>query len=311
MPSGSTTVTPITRSRIVPKRCAQRAGEVVEQALADRRVAGRIEREPLPVRARAPPASAESRSPASTMHVRSPGSCSRIRRSEAVCKPGLLERMGAVRARHLAAEPRRREELARDSRGRRDRRRGAAAASRARSSSPNISGIAHALSVPTPCSPVIEPPASTHASRIASRAPPRARPRRRRGRRRARADAGCRRRRGRRCRRAGRARCESSSIRRSTLGQLRARHDAVLHVVVRADPAHRGERRLAAAPDRCAVRRVGRDADLARAVRSADRLDAREILLDLRDRAVELDDQHGAAAVGIVRARPRPRPPRS
>ena len=35
-----------------------------------------------------------------------------------------------------------------------------------RSSSLNISGIAHALSVPTPCSPVIEPPASMQASRI-------------------------------------------------------------------------------------------------------------------------------------------------
>ena len=33
------------------------------------------------------------------------------------------------------------------------------------------------------------------------------------------------------------------------LGQLRPRHDAVLDVVARGDPAHRGERRLAAAPD--------------------------------------------------------------
>ena len=32
-------------------------------------------------------------------------------------------------------------------------------------------------------------------------------------------------------------------------GQLRARHDAVLHVVVRRHAAHRGERRLAALPD--------------------------------------------------------------
>src|SRR5439155_24252960 len=35
-----------------------------------------------------------------------------------------------------------------------------------RSASPNISGIEQALSEPTPCSPVIDPPASMQATRI-------------------------------------------------------------------------------------------------------------------------------------------------
>ena len=81
-------------------------------------------------------------------------------------------------------------------------------------------------------------------------------------------------------------------------GQLRARHDAVLDVVVGADAAHRGEGGLASAPDARAVVGVGGDADLARAVLAAHSSTAREILLDLRGRAVELDDQHGAAPVG-------------
>ena len=67
------------------------------------------------------------------------------------------------------------------------------------------------------------------------------------------------------------------------LGQLRARHDAVLHVVVRADAAHRRERGLAPAPHRLPVERIGRDAYLPRLVRAADRLDLLEVLLHLLD----------------------------
>ncbi len=42
-------------------------------------------------------------------------------------------------------------------------------------------------------------------------------------------------------------------------GQLRPRHDAVLHVVVRRDPSHRGKRRLASFPDPLALALVARD----------------------------------------------------
>src|SRR5690348_13716461 len=57
--------------------------------------------------------SAASRSPPPTTQVRSPGSYSRMRASsEPLCKSRLLERMGAVRTGHLAAEARRGEDLA-------------------------------------------------------------------------------------------------------------------------------------------------------------------------------------------------------
>ena len=171
--------------------------------------------------------------PASTTAVKSPGSCSstwfsrsvesttspssrsidtarRVRTSAASAAvrraqrrsatPGPLQRVRAVRARHLAAEPRRRENLPRVRDPVRIERR-AEARIAARSSAPNSFGIEHALSTPTPCSPVSEPPASMHTSRIAvasclgplglAREPRR---------RRARAGGGCRRRHGRRWR---------------------------------------------------------------------------------------------------------------
>ena len=59
------------------------------------------------------------------------------------------------------------------------------------------------------------------------------------------------------------------------LGQLRAGYDAVLDVVVVADPAHRGERRLAPLPEERALGVVGRDPDLDRPALAADPLDAR------------------------------------
>ena len=88
-------------------------------------------------------------------------------------------------------------------RARPGRTRAAAARTTSRSRSENIRGIEHALSIPTPCSPVSEPPASRQASRIASASSAPA-PSRRPPRRRGRAGGGCRRPRGRRCRRAGR-----------------------------------------------------------------------------------------------------------
>ena len=119
-----------------------------------------------------------------------------------------------------------------DSRARRDRTRAAAAASPRGRPRRRAAASSTPCRRPTPCSPVIEPPASTHATRIASASC--ARPlglARRRARRRGRAGEGCRRRRGRRCRRAGRARASSSRDPAQHLGQLRARHDAVLDVV--------------------------------------------------------------------------------
>ena len=247
----------------MPEAVPQRAGEIVEEALA--RASGRrAGRARIAARARraapaAPTAAARRRRCRSGRRARA----RRCRGSEALGNARQLEWVRAIRAR----APRRRAAASGracpGSRGPPGRTRCAAASSPSRSASLNISGIAHALSVPTPCSPVIEPPASTHASRIwlassSARVGLAFDPRRRR----ARADAGCRRRHGRRCRRAARARCESSSIRRSTSRRARARDDAVLHVVVRADAAHRGERRLPSAPDRRPVGRVGGDADL-------------------------------------------------
>ena len=121
------------------------------------------------------PRSAESRMPPSTMHVRSPGSCSRM----PSLRTALQGRPSRAGARGTGPAPRRTAAASgracpgfaspRGSKARRSR------CIAARSSSPNISGIAHALSVPTPCSPVIEPPASTQASRILlGELPPRA-----------------------------------------------------------------------------------------------------------------------------------------
>ena len=95
-----------------PEPVAERPGEVVEQALGERRVARRIEREPLSVRRERARGAPRAGCPPSTMQVRSPGSCSRIAQKRS-CKPGLLERVHPVGPRHLAAQARRREELAR------------------------------------------------------------------------------------------------------------------------------------------------------------------------------------------------------
>ncbi len=207
--------------------------------------------------------------------------------------------MGAVGAGDLAAQPRRREAPCRGSTspfGSNARRSGCIVS---RSSSPNISGIEHALSVPTPCSPVSEPPASMHASRISLGellGPLRLA--------------------------LDRAVVEDERVEVAVagvedvadpeavlgrelvdppqhLGQLRARHDAVLDVVVGADPAHRGEGGLAPAPDRARARprprRCGaRSAPFARQISST----AARSSSTCGGDAVELDDQHRAAPGG-------------
>ena len=84
------------------------------------------------------------------------------------------------------------------------------------------------------------------------------------------------------------------------LGQRGARDDAVLDDVVGADPPDRGERGLAALPDQRAVGRVGGEPLLEGAVLVAQPLDLGVLLLDLDRSTVELDDEHGAGAVGVV-----------
>ena len=68
------------------------------------------------------------------------------------------------------------------------------------------------------------------------------------------------------------------------LGQRGARDDAVLDDVVGADPAHRGERGLAALPDQRAVGGVGGQALLEGAVLAAQPLDLVVLGLDLGGR---------------------------
>ncbi len=80
------------------------------------------------------------------------------------------------------------------------------------------------------------------------------------------------------------------------LRQPRAGHDAVLHVVVGGDAAHRGERRLPPLPEQRAVGVARRGADLERAALDADPLDLGRVVLDLLDDAVELDEEHGSRA---------------
>ena len=84
------------------------------------------------------------------------------------------------------------------------------------------------------------------------------------------------------------------------LGQLRPRHDAVLHVVVGRHPAHRRERALAAEPEQRALGVVARHAHLERAARAADSVDRGRVLLDLHGDAVELDEQERLGSLRVA-----------
>ena len=79
------------------------------------------------------------------------------------------------------------------------------------------------------------------------------------------------------------------------LGQLRARDHAVLDEVVRRDPAHRRERRLAHLPEQRALGLVARDPHVVGAAALADRHHLVEAGLALALGAVELDQQRGGA----------------
>ncbi len=96
---------------------------------------------------------------------------------------------------------------------------------------------------------------------------------------------------------------------RGDLGQDGAqrgpRHHPVLDDERRADPAHRGERGLAARPDDRALGRVVGRPDLGRACRLAQRTHRGEFGIHLRGRPVQLDDQHGPRPGRVVAAHRR------
>ena len=135
-----------------------------------------------------------------------------------------------------------------------------------RSSSSYMRGMYFALSTPTPCSPVMEPPCSMHRSRIAPLTRSAASPSPSFDS--SKSTSGCRlpspawktlaTRTPERARQVGDG--------PQHLGQRGARDDAVLHDVVGADPADRRERGLAALPDQRPVGGVGGEPLLERAV---------------------------------------------
>ena len=163
-----------------------------------------------------------------------------------------------------------------------------------RSVSLNCTRIRSRFSMPTPCSPVRQPPTATHSSRISAPACS------------ARSacvgvvgvvedqrDAGCRRRRG-RCWRPCRP-CSVADVRDGDqhLGQL-AERDGAVHAVVVGDAADGAEGRLAALPDGGALLRALADAHrLAAANGLAISVMTAEQVGDLLVGALDLDDQQG------------------
>ena len=123
---------------------------------AGRHAVDRVGRRPPRPRGRpSPPSSCSSDEVDPSEHLRHAGLGQRVR---APVPPG-----------HLAAQARRREDLAGVGDPGRGRTRSAPAASCPGRPSVNIRGMYFALSEPTPCSPVIEPPCSMQRSRIAPR----------------------------------------------------------------------------------------------------------------------------------------------
>ena len=215
--------------------------------------------------------------------------------SEALGEPGLLDRMRAIRARAPRRTAAASETPCRDCTGR-----CGSNAPRTRCITSRSSAREHPRHVPR----LVGADAVLAGDRAAgldavgqdlARRPPRpARPGPGSARRSRSADAGCRRRRGTRCRCAAPIALSSARMRPSTSGSLRARHDAVLHVVVRRHAAHRRERRLAPLPDARALL-VGRAPPRSSSRRRGGRSPrpSANSSRDFGGRAVELDDQHG------------------
>ena len=89
-------------------------------------------------------------------------------------------------------------------------------------------------------------------------------------------------------------------MRAQHLRQRGPRDHAVLDDVVGADPADRGEGRLAALPEQRPLGVVGGDPDLERAVRRRQCRSTCSNWSRPRPRPVQLDDQHRAGALGVA-----------
>ena len=83
------------------------------------------------------------------------------------------------------------------------------------------------------------------------------------------------------------------------LRQLAPRHHGILEQIGRGDASHSAGGFLAPLPEQRALGLVARDGDDQRLALAADRGDALGLRLHLGARAVELDEQHRAGAVGI------------
>src|SRR5882672_12291341 len=83
------------------------------------------------------------------------------------------------------------------------------------------------------------------------------------------------------------------------VGQASAGDDPVLHVVVRGQATHSGERALAACPEPLALQGARSDANLARKVSAADLLDPRARVIEAIARTVDLEKEDPAGVEGI------------
>ena len=84
-----------------------------------------------------------------------------------------------------------------------------------------------------------------------------------------------------------------------------ARDDAVLHVIIRREPAHRGERALAARPEPLTIEGRCRDPHLACRVLAADLLDPRPGGIEAVARSVDLEQEDAARIERIARVHGR------
>ena len=211
--------------------------------------------------------------------------------------------MGAFApAGYLTTEPRRREDLSRVAYIPAGSNAQRTSCMVSRSSSLNMRGIYAALSTPTPCSPVIDPPCWIQRSRIApltfsaeSPAPSMESSNRTRG-----------------CRLPSPAwktlairtpdDCRELCDRAENFWKRGPRDDAVLNDVIGADPTHGGEGRLSPLPDQRALLGINGHPYFECAVLSAVRFHRIEFVLDIGSCAIDFDDQDGTGTCGVVAA---------
>ena len=179
---------------------------------------------------------------------------------------------------------------------------------RSRSASLKSSGIRRSFSMPTPCSPVIEPPTSMQNSMISSAAATALRS----------------------CSRVARveendgvqvavARVKNVADLESVFfadladaaqrgGQFRPRDHAVLRVVSGRKAADRAERVLAALPQQIALARIAGHAHFARAMQRGKRPPPPRLRFGRLAQAIDFDQQHGGAIERKSRRGRSPRP---